>query len=135
MTAWQPSGRLVRFDSSHGRKRLMLALGVVCLFVQVPAALGYSLVISNGHYYDLGGVYAARHSLTKVDVQNTGSSVYEYACENALNADTATWAQSSSYCAPAGVYVYHPFCGCRLRFGWNGPQNDYGAWMVGIEYY
>ena len=120
---------------------LLLAAFAGAAAWQTASAFAYSLTISNGYYQDQRGVFAPRHSLTKVDVTNTSpfDQGYGLACENALNND-GTWAQSYSYCAdPGGVYVYHPFCGCTLRYGWNGPRKahelDLGAWMVGVEYY
>lgn len=118
-------------------KLVLVALAaalMVTLGVGTGLAFAYSLVISNGYYSDPAGVFAARHSLTKVDVTNTSpAGSGNQACENALNTN-GTWAQSYSYCANSGGgYVYHPFCGCQLRYGWNGPLP--AAWMVGVEVY
>jgi hypothetical protein len=103
--------------------------GIVLALVAARADAS-SLVISNGYYYDPAGVFAARHSLTKVDVNNNGGNS---ACENALNTD-GTWAQDQDRCAATpGSYNYHTFCGCSLRYGWNGPRG--GVWMLDIESY
>jgi hypothetical protein len=117
-----------------GRCLVALGFSVTLLFLAAGPAFGYSATISNGFYRDPSGVFAPRHSLTKVDVERT-STAGDWACEDALNND-GTWAQVIAYCASSsGEYVYHLFCGCQLRYGWNGPRSSAGAWMIGFEFY
>jgi hypothetical protein len=130
-----------RTTGARGGRALLGALLTAGLLGGHPAdSHAYSATVSNGYYHDESGVFGPRHSLTKVDVQNTSPTfgAYGNACENALNAD-GTWAQANSYCAAPSGYTYHLFCGCQLRYGWNGPVDNAttgnGAWMVGIEYY
>lgn len=115
-----------------------LAATTVMLWV-AGAASAYSLVIFNGYTNSTPGYSGPRHSLTKVDVQNNSPLAQGYgnACENAINLD-GTWAQANPYCAsPGGIYTYHVFCGCQLRYGWVGPtvNGSVGAYLQGIEYY
>jgi len=122
-----------------GRRRLIriVCAALVGILVTAASASAYSIVISNGRYAGQSGhagVFAPRHSLNKVDVQRTSS--YGEACENALN-NNGTWAQQNSYCTYYGTaYVYHLFCACQLRYGWNGlAASETAVWMLGIEYY
>ena len=114
----------------------MLALVAVLSLSAPAAANAYSLVITNGLYFDTKGVFAPRHTLTAVDIDNTSPCCQGYAsaCENARNGD-GSWAQQSSICVLPGGYYSHPFCACQLREGWNGPGTNDGAYMLGIEYY
>jgi hypothetical protein len=113
--------------------------GALTLCVSCTAQASVAIVAPYGMYYD--GVYGPRHSLTLVDVTNEwmGTSNFHYACENALNGDgSGTWAQDHDYCAtnPGPTYVYHTFCGCRLRLGFNVPSPEAeGVIMFGNEYY
>jgi hypothetical protein len=108
---------------------LLVSVSLVAL---TATAWAGSVVITNGFYNDPSGVYGPRHSLTKVDVEKTGAG--DWACEDAIN-DDGSWAQTVAKCASnTGDYVYHTFCGCHLRQGWNGPRS-YRAWMIGLEYY
>lgn len=112
------------------------SIAVVVLATGAATAAGSSIVITNGYYNNAQGVAAPRHSLTKVDVTNTSASGQGFgdACEDAINS-SGGWAQDHHYCAiPGGDYQFHTFCGCELRYGWNGPYLA-GAWMVGVEYY
>jgi hypothetical protein len=107
------------------------------------SAFGFSQVIFNG--FTAGYLSSCncehapnRHSLTSADADNTGG--YDGSCVNALNDSDGTWA-GETYCTYS--YTSHPYCGCRLRWGYNMDSGqflntnhvNYGTDVVGIQYY
>jgi hypothetical protein len=110
--------------------------GVLALCVAWTAQASVSVVVAPyGYYQPYTDVFGPRHSLTLVDVNNysQASSGIHGACESAVNED-GTWAQDQVYCADPGGFVYHTFCGCQLRRGWNGTLSG-DTIMLGHEYY
>lgn len=73
------------------------------------------------------GVYGPRHSLTSVWA--TWYDGFD-ACLNALNADGTGWA-GATYCANRyDTNVGHPYCGCKLRYGYafGSGSDSWGYW-------
>jgi hypothetical protein len=119
---------------STARAVLTATLLSTCALVAPEVATAGSDTVSNGFY--TSGVIGPRHSLTRVDVTNTTAASGYYACEDARDSTNSSFVQANHYCAaPFGGYVYHDFCGCELRYGWNGPSTSSGAWMVGVQYW
>lgn len=113
------------------RWRASLAVTAVLALAISASAYGYSTLIAN-EWVNAQGKFGPRHTLTGADVdfiQNDDS--YTQACVNALNSSDGSWA-GSSYCTR--TYVYHAYCGCRLRYGWNGSTGAYTR-VVGVEMY
>lgn len=98
-----------------------------CLVVPSTSQAGQDFI--GGSPFGPGGNFGPRHSL--IAVQSAASG---WACVNALNADGSGWA-GSSYCAGPGQSTSHPYCGCKLRYGYvytyyNQQLLAVNAWQV-----
>lgn len=101
-----------RKAGSRRAARALIAT-VLCLLCLPASAFAGQDDIYAG-VLDYAGAYGPRHSLTSVWA--TWFSL-NLACMNALNADGTGWA-GDTFCAD-GVdqNVGHPYCGCKLRYG------------------
>ena len=86
------------------------------LLLSAPAVFaGYNVLTPYNYIYS-EGVFGPRHSLTYVQAYDTRAE-YPGACVNALNADGTGWA-GTTYCTQYSLqWVSHPYCGCKLRYG------------------
>jgi hypothetical protein len=118
-----------RFVRRRGRAAVILT-ALICS-VSAAAAYAYTATITDQSWVGPNGVFGPRHSITRVYVHDLDGP--GYSCENAWSSEEG-WVQSSSYCTRRGD-TWHDFCGCRLRYGWNGSGGNYTEKMNGHENY
>lgn len=105
-------------------------VGVIAMWCVPAVSLAGMDVIRSGSH-DTHGYFGPRHSLTSVW---TTWDLDAHLCVNALNDDNRQWAGSTFCTNSSDTNVGHPYCGCRLRWGWAGAMWNYG-WGYSRQYW